>query len=204
MDSGRHPADGPDERVVGGTQQPAFRRCRLLCLAAGRPLATSAQIFSSAVLPTKFVISHSPSIFATSRLPAVIAATSSRVDVDEVTLEVQRAAVSVDGDLELVSGMVGQPVRRGLERPRSQPGFADLFRSRHGLSGTERPCRVRREQRHHLVDVLLGDRLVEAPLDLADCVIVGVLLESLVGSRAPARASAGQRVRKRGSRVRLP
>ena len=75
VDSGRHSADGPDERVVGGAQQPALRgagSCVLIRYGVSRP---SAQIFSSDVLPTKFVISHWPSIFATSRLPAVTAAT---------------------------------------------------------------------------------------------------------------------------------
>ena len=43
--------------------------------AAGRVPPTSAQIVSSDVLPTKFVISQRPSILATSRLPAVTAAT---------------------------------------------------------------------------------------------------------------------------------
>ena len=75
VDAGRHAADGPDERVVGGAQQPAFRRAGCCVLMRDGPPATSAQIFSSDVLPTKFVISQWPSIFATSRLPAVIAAT---------------------------------------------------------------------------------------------------------------------------------
>jgi hypothetical protein len=113
------------------------------------------------------------------------------VDVDEVTLEVEGAAITVDRDLEFVGGMVGQPVRRRLPHLRAQPELADLLLPRRGLSGAERARRMGCEQSGHLVDVLLRDRLVERPLDLADVVDVGLLLHRLVGSRAAIRASAG-------------
>src|SRR4029450_2787156 len=102
------------------------------------------------------------------------------VDVDEVTLEVERAAVSVDGGLELVRRMVGPTVRLGLECNRLQPDLADLLFSRDGLSRAERARRIGCEQADHLVDVLLGYRLVEGPLDLADLVVVDLTLDGLL------------------------
>ena len=74
VNAGGHAADGPDERVAGRAQQPAFRGTGCCVLVRDGILPTPAQIFSSVVLPTKFVISQWPSIFATSRLPAVSAA----------------------------------------------------------------------------------------------------------------------------------
>ncbi len=76
------------------------------------------------MLPTKFVISQRLSILARSDWPAVTAATFPVLNVDEVTLEVERAAVSVDGDLQLVRGMVGQPLVSGW----NATDFSQTFR----------------------------------------------------------------------------
>src|SRR3954453_370205 len=115
------------------------------------------------------------------------------VDIDEVTFEVERAAVSIDGNRELVGGVVGQPVRPRLPRLGLQPDVSDLVFPRHCLSGPEGACRMVGEQAGHLVDVLLRDSLVERPLDLADFVNGRLLLRGPLRSRAPARASAGRK-----------
>ena len=74
VDAGGHAADGPDERVVGGAQQPALRGAGC-CVLLRDGSADKCSDLQLGVLPTKFVISQWPSIFATSRLPAVTAAT---------------------------------------------------------------------------------------------------------------------------------
>ncbi len=115
VDAGRQPSHRPDERVVGRAQQPAFRTTGCWFLLRDAISATSAQIFSTAVLPTKFVISQR---FSTPRQVEVAGRDRRNLPglhVDEVALEVERAAISVDRDLELVRGMVGQPLRLGLE-----------------------------------------------------------------------------------------
>ena len=185
---GRRPARGRRPGRAGcrrGSAAGVSRR-RLLCPDAGRALATSAQIFSSDVLPTKFVISQWPSIFATSRLPAVSRCDLPGLDVDEVTLEVERAAVSVDGDLELVCGMVGQPVRRRARTPSTLNQTLRIWSFPVTVfPGPNVPVALGANSAHHLVDVLLGDRLVEGPFDLADRVDVGVLLESWSEAELP-------------------
>ena len=94
--------------------------------------------------PTMLVISHCPSIRATSKSAAVADATSSVSIVDVVALEVQRAAVAVDRDLELVRGVVRDPVVLGLERRGLlQPELPDLVQPGRGLPGTHRHRRVR-------------------------------------------------------------
>ena len=70
------------------------------------------------------VISQRPSILATSMSAAVTAATWLCLDVDVVALEVQRAPVTVDRDLDLVRGVVRDPVRPGL----NASDFSQTFR----------------------------------------------------------------------------
>ena len=84
-----------------GCLQSSAAAARLPCCSLLRHVAfpTRAQMTSSAVLPTILVISQRPSILATSKSPAGDGRHLSRVDVDEVALEVQRAPVSVDRDL---------------------------------------------------------------------------------------------------------
>ena len=66
VDAGRQSADGPDQWIVGRAQQTAScAPAPVSC--GGRCASDNAQIFSSAVPPTKFVISQRLSILATSR-----------------------------------------------------------------------------------------------------------------------------------------
>src|SRR4029079_6821610 len=92
-----------------------------------------------------------------------------RLVVDVVTLEVQRASVAVDRDLNLVCGVIRDPGGVLPERARlRQPELSDLIHSRRRRSWTNREGGVRRPQAHHQIDVLQGRRLVELPLDLID------------------------------------
>ena len=173
VDPGGQPSDRSDERVVGRAQQPAFRGAGCCVLLRHVCLRQRAQIFSSAVLPTKFVISQRPSILATSTLPAVTAAT---FPVSTSTKWHSKWSVPRSPSIvtfSLYAGWSDSQCVSGLNGNRVQPDLPDLLLPRHRLPGPERARRVRREQAHHLVDVLLRDRLVEGPLDLADRVQVG-------------------------------
>ena len=190
---GGHASDGPDERVVGRAQQPASRSagCRALLRHARVP--TRAQRFSSAVLPTKFVISQRPSILATSWLAAVTAATfaCSMSTKWHSKRSVPRSPSTVT--FSLYAGWSDSQFVSGLKAIELSQTSRICVLPRHRLPGPERGRGVRRAQAHHLVDVLLRDRLVEGLLDLADRVQVGLTLQGLLGGRARARPAAGRK-----------
>ena len=160
----------------------------------GTASCDNAQIFSSAVLPTKFVISHLAVDLRDVEIAGGVRGDLPGVDVDEVTLEVERAAVSVDGDLELVSGMVGQPVRR---RASTHLDFNQTSRicclpvtvfpgpNVPVALGANRPTNSSMSFLEIASWKILSIWLI--------CVVVGLLLHGLLGSRAPARASAGRK-----------
>ena len=106
----RQTGNRPDERVVCETQQPP-----LVC-----PAALSCGMSPSRPRSDDQLggTSHHSGDQPATVDPRDIEVASgngrhlSRVDVDEVALEVQRAPVSVDRDLELVGRVIRNPVRR--------------------------------------------------------------------------------------------
>ena len=92
------------------------------------------QTSRTVVPPTMFVISHVPSIRATSKSAAVAATILPVFNVDVVALEVQRASVAANRDLELVRRVIRDPFVLRLEGRRLlQPESPDLVDPCRGL-----------------------------------------------------------------------
>ena len=151
-----------------------------------------------------FVISHFPSIRATSKSAGGGVHDFAGLDIDVVALEVQRAPVAVDRDLELVRRVIRDPVvlaaRTSLPSPTRTVG--------------SRPARTRSSpvptvivafgaiQAHHQVDVLGRGGVMEVLLDLIDLphVLESSGLVLLGPSRFPSHCR--RRARPRGGRPR--
>src|SRR5918994_155707 len=113
--------------------------------------------------------------------------------VNVVALEVQRAPVAVDRDLEFVRRVIRDPVVLSGERRRIlQPESPNLVHAGCCHPRTHGHGRVGREQARHQIDVLLRRGTVEVLLDLVDLVDVRLPLQLLLRRRGRARVPAGR------------